>query len=262
MTMLSVRPLTKGLRSLLIIAVFWAGKVQGQSLQGDQEGLSLEASPLLGVANVALLDSDNTQASGIPQLLTKRDSASGSRPAFAGGFEVGGAYDWTSGHRVWMQARVVSVSLNRTQQSGWDTFSTLGYGFAHQVHRAHQFEVDIGVRARGWLMQEGKMPSSGHMGAIIAAHYRLHGLHLLGEWGLMGLNVGVPERLGVQRDSSTLRLRIGYRIAHGRNLYSEPWIEVFHTHRSFYGSRVQPLSPGFFWDQALASMGWQIGWRD
>jgi len=74
----------------------------------------------------------------------------------------------------------------------------------------------------------------------------------------MALGFGVPTALGLQRDSSTLRLRAGWRAFRGPSLSLMPWLEFFHTHRDFYGATVLLGEPSLFVDEAILSLGLAI----
>jgi hypothetical protein len=70
----------------------------------------------------------------------------------------------------------------------------------------------------------------------------------------MAIGVGNPRELGIQRDSSTLRARIGHRFETDR-FGIIPWVEFFHTHRDFFAATLLAGESSFFIDDAALSLG-------
>lgn len=173
------------------------------------------------------------------------------------GLELG--VDVPVGQSMYLQPslRIQSAALCLTPVSGeqeaLDGMFTLSYGFLPRMGENARAGFELGVRLRRWQMESGPIPSTGHTGLIVAVRYERPGWEALLEGGLMAIGMGVPDTVGVQRDSSTVRARLGRRIAL-KNTVLVPAIEFFHTHRSFYGSSLLAGETSLFADEAMLSL--------
>ncbi len=205
--------------------------------------------------------SDPTQISNVGLITGKNYSDAGKSYAFRPyGVELESRVPVTgaSGSSFNFSARMVPMGLRLTpshaEQSGVDGFITAAYGFLSELSPECFIGFDAGFRVRRWQLESGVLPSTNHAGLILVA--RVEGTHwnALFEAGLMGAGLGTPASLGVQRDSSTLRARVGYHFAkHPFQL--SPWIEFFHTHRDFYGAALLPGEGALFVDEASLIFG-------
>jgi hypothetical protein len=92
----------------------------------------------------------------------------------------------------------------------------------------------------------------------VGVHFLTRQWDYLLEAGLMALGSASSPSIGVQRDSSTLRFRASYHLSEEREGFV-PWLEFFHTHRSFFGSQLIQDQAALFFDEAALSLG--VGYR-
>jgi len=173
------------------------------------------------------------------------------------GLELGA--DVPVGKSTYLQPslRIQSAALRLTpaseEQQALDGMLTLSYGFLPRIGEHARAGFELGARLRRWQMESGPLPSMGHLGLTVALRYERPGWEALLEAGLMAIGQGVPDTAGVQRDSSTVRARLGHRIDL-KNTVLVPALEFFHTHRSFYGSSLLAGETSFFADEAVLSL--------
>lgn len=199
--------------------------------------------------------SDATKISNLGLVFGKTYGAAGKSYAFRPyGLEVGGRLPIASPRYIHPSFRLVPMGLRLSpahpEQDGWDAVLSIAYAFRAPITETVRAGLELGLRLRRWQLESGPIPGSSHAGIFVAALLEKGRWDLLFEAGLMGMGVGNPASLGLQRDSSTLRLQVAYPVERFR-----PWIEFFHTHRDFYASQLLPGEDALFFDEAALSFG-------
>lgn len=240
-------------RLVLVLACgLVCGLVSGVA-QADDSSTRLRVSYVTSVRQGYVFDAaDATKISNFG-LLAGKDYGTSAR---AGGFFPYGIE--ATIERGWFATlrgtpyKLMLVSPGGVEQKGWDTLLTVGRAFRAPLSETCSFGLDLGVRARRWWIEGGALPSSGHAGFVIAGRLMTGAFEFLAEAGLMAMPLSNPASLGVQRDSSTLRLSAAYSIASEKGRWV-PELEFFHTLRDFYGQTLVSGRAGLFIDEISLS---------
>ena len=205
---------------------------------------------------------DNAKVDNLGLTLGRDFGAAGksSRVAFLGG-ELGLETPIGTSSYLQVSSRVSETSLRLSpasaEQSGVEALASLGLGFWAPITESWRAGLEAGIRGRKWLLEGGPLPSSGHGGFTVAARIESEKWEGLFELGAMAIGLGTPSELGVQRDASTLRARVGYFADSPRSGFS-PFLEFFHTHRDFFATTLVANEPALFVDEAKLVLG--LGW--
>ena len=152
-----------------------------------------------------------------------------------------------------------SLQLNSSnpEQRGVDAYLGVGVGLWAPLEGDWRAGVELGLRGRAWILREGPIENAGHGGFTLAARLESEKWEGLFELGAMAIGIATPAELGVQRDASTLRARVGYFTDSPKAGFA-PFLEFFHTHRDYYATRLLAGETALFIDEAKLVLG--IGW--
>ncbi len=150
------------------------------------------------------------------------------------------------------------LTTSSAEQDGWDGIFSGSVIYLPSLSHFLNAGFELGLRYRRWFLESGPIPSSGQLGVTVGVHFLTRQWDYLLEAGLMALGSASSPSIGVQRDSSTLRFRASYHLSEEREGFV-PWLEFFHTHRSFFGSQLIQDQAALFFDEAALSLG--VGYR-
>jgi hypothetical protein len=179
-----------------------------------------------------------------------------SSPTVPVGFEIDGRWKAQTSGTVFSSVRLSPMQMrhiNRVDgQSGYDLSASVTGGWVFGLSSSLKYGSEMGLRASRWLLKDGDVSSSGTFGLIWLNRLNWRGLEFLAEAGLMGFEFFGSDRLGTLRDSTTFRSRVTKNVESWNTFF---WIEIFHTHKSYFASTLPGGSQGYFIDDAQASLG-------
>jgi hypothetical protein len=233
-------------------------------LAASQSPWLWSASYLLGIRNGYVFSGSNSEKVSQLGLLSGNDFAGAGRSARLRpwGMELEGNYRLSELGGPFLNFRIVPFGLQvpgGPEQTGLDWFATLGYRVLVVSKDDTHIGFRVSLRARRWEIEDGPIPDSGHAGLGVEAFAELSRYFASVEAGLTAFNFGTPTSLGLPRDSSTLRLRGGYRFEFD-SVSFVPALEFFHTHRNFYASSLIAGESAVFIDEVSLALILGIAW--
>ena len=161
---------------------------------------------------------------------------------------------FTIGSRVSFMPTSIRLLETSDTQKGWNADVALSIGTPLQEADTLNLGGQLSFVYRNWTFESGNFSESSDNAGLTAgllAQYR--SWNAIVEAGVMAISLGNKEELGVQRDASTLRVRLAKEF--GDHFIWKPWIEFFHSHRSFFGTEVLPGETAMFVDEAMLKLG-------
>jgi hypothetical protein len=153
----------------------------------------------------------------------------------------------------WTQANF-RLSASDDLQRSQDAMLSTAFRFKQE-----SFGGAVGLRFRQFIMSPGPLPDSGQAGLYIQFIYEPSAWNILAEASLMALGQSLDKAWGLQRDSSSLRIKVAKNLWVNDAFKLKPFVEFFHLHRSFFATDLG--SDALFVDDASLVMGLAVMWN-